>query len=150
MKIHLAYGLLSALTLVGISPQYAVAQDDYSDTRIAIDLTQAEQAHVRSRMLDLLSGVQAMTEAAANDDLDWFREVADQLSTTSHDRATRSMQTHMPDGFRQISRSLNRDLASLSELSDQTPMGVALDQLAMTLSNCTSCHGSYRVTPTED
>jgi hypothetical protein len=81
MKIHLAYGLLSALTLVGISPQYAVAQDDYSDPRIAIDLTQAEQAHVRSRMLDLLSGVQAMTEAAANDDLDWFREVADQLST---------------------------------------------------------------------
>ncbi|MFN3876704.1 MAG: cytochrome c, partial [Flavobacteriales bacterium] len=77
-----------------------------------------------------------------HDDFETIRTVSEELGTRG--RGSSGLLKDAPDGFRQISKAMRSDFASLALAAEPGKTAELEDTFGAILLKCSSCHGSYR------
>lgn len=116
--------------------------------RQALMLDAEEAAHIRLEMRGFLSGVQKIVTGAAHDDMKMVAEAASTLGMAAAHEVPPQLRRKLPLEFRKLGYAthtgfddLARDAASMGDAN------LALRQLGRVMSNCVSCHATYRIEP---
>lgn len=117
-----------------------------SEARTVFAVTNDEQAHIQSQMLEFLVDLQNLNTALAEADRDWIRDIAT-VQATRRDPTGMGQQLRKkaPEGFSQISQSLRRDFTDLGEAAGSEPIEELQQRLSLLMAKCVACHGSYAV-----
>jgi cytochrome c556 len=116
--------------------------------RAPIELSGKEQEHLRFEMRKLLESVQMITEALAEDKMDFVAENAKKYGMGIVDDAAISLAMKTTPEFVALSADMHQKFDDLALYATQggTKTG-ALKQLGAILANCTACHAAYRISP---
>jgi hypothetical protein len=116
--------------------------------RSAIRLDAGEAAHLRLEMRLLLSAVHKIVSGAAHNDMRMVAEAAQSAGMAAAHEVPAGLRQKLPAEFRKLGHlthvgfdDLARDAASLADAN------LALRQLDQIMSNCISCHATFRVEP---
>lgn len=117
-----------------------------SETRTVFVVTNDEQAHIQSQMIEFLVDLQNLNAALAEGDREWVREIATAQATRRDPNGIgQQLRKKAPEGFTQISQSLRRDFSELSEAAGSEPIEELQQRLSLVTAKCVACHGSYMV-----
>lgn len=116
--------------------------------RMAIVLDAEEAAHIRLEMRGFLSGVQKIVTGAAYNDMKMVSEAASALGMAAAHEVPAGLREKLPLEFKKLGSAthmgfddLARDAASMADPQ------LAMQQLSRVMSNCVSCHATYRIEP---
>lgn len=135
---------IMAGVLVCLITSYAGANE--FDTRAAIQLQPAQQAHVLMEMRAMLSGVQGITAALAVDDMSAVASQARALGMSMKKQPEKTLHEALPPEFVVLGQSVHRNFDAIAD-DAQTfkDSRRTLRQLSETLGRCQGCHESYRI-----
>jgi hypothetical protein len=136
--------VICILLLLGVFATAAGAGD--SDTRTVVKLTPPQRAMVLTEMRQFLAGLQQITAALAQDDMERVAGVAHSLGSPMTHHMPADLKQALPEEFRKLGFSVHADFDQIAldaaELGDS---GHTLSQLGETLSKCNACHDAYRI-----
>lgn len=114
--------------------------------RTAIVLNEEEAAHIRLEMRSFLSGVQKIVTGAGYNDMKMVVEAASALGMAAAHEIPPQLREKLPLEFKKLGNAthvgfddLARDAASMADPQ------LAMQQLSRVMSNCVSCHATYRI-----
>lgn len=117
-----------------------------SETRIVFAVTNEEQAHIQSQMLEFLTDLQKLNTALVDSDREWIQEIAAaQATRRDPDGIGQQLRKKAPEGFTQISQSLRSEFSALAEAADSESIEELQQRLSLVTAKCVACHGSYTV-----
>ena len=119
-----------------------------AEMRAPIELSGKEQEHLRFEMRKLLESAQMITEALAENKMDFVAENAKKYGMGMVDDAAISIAMKTTPEFVALSADMHQKFDDLALYATQggTKTG-ALKQLSAILANCTACHAAYRISP---
>jgi hypothetical protein len=124
----------------------ALAVAGESDTRTVVQLSPAHRAMVLTEMRQFLSGLQQISSALSQDDMDTVARVARSLGSPMTQHVPPDLQQALPEGFRKLGFSVHSDFDQIALDAESLGDGKhTLSQLGETLSKCVSCHGTYQI-----
>ncbi|MGD2112557.1 MAG: hypothetical protein PVI50_04160 [Gammaproteobacteria bacterium] len=124
----------------------ALAVGEESDTRTVVQLSPPQRAVVLSEMRHFLSGLQQISAALAQDDMDTVASVARSLGSPMTQHVPPDLKQALPEGFRKMGFSVHNDFDRIALDAESLGDGKhTLSQLGETLSKCVSCHGAYQI-----
>jgi hypothetical protein len=124
----------------------ALAVGEESDTRTVVQLSPPQRAVVLSEMRQFLSGLQQISAALAQDDMDTVASVARSLGSPMTQHVPPDLKQALPEGFRKMGFSVHNDFDRIALDAESLGDGKhTLSQLGETLSKCVSCHGAYQI-----
>jgi cytochrome c556 len=116
------------------------------DTRQAIPVSAEEAMHIRLEMRAFLSGAQKIVTAAAADDLPTVARAARELGVAAAHEVPAGLRAKLPQTFRQLGHATHEGFDDLARDADSLgDANHALRQLGAVMSNCVSCHASFRL-----
>lgn len=113
-----------------------------ADSRIAVELSAADRQHIRQQMIGYLEGMYLLSDAIRYGEFETIKTVSADLGTP--DPVSSEILKDAPDGFRQISKAMRSDFASLGLAAEPDKAAELEDTFGSILLKCSSCHGSYR------
>lgn len=121
------------------------------DGREAVTLLPAERDMILDEMRRFLSGVQAMTDAAARQDMQAFAGAARGMGRAMVHEVPPDLRARLPAGFRQLGASVHQDFDRIADdAAIHRDVSVGLSQMAATLNKCVACHAVYRLDAAPD
>lgn len=118
----------------------------YADGRTSVLLLPDERNRVLGEMRVLLETVQAVTEAAAENDLEAAAKAASAVGMAAAQGESPALIGKLPLEFKTLGFATHKafdDLADTARSTDD-PM-VVVAEMADVMNNCTACHASYRL-----
>lgn len=116
--------------------------------RSLLRLDAEEAAHLRLEMRLFLSSVHKIVSGVAHNDMRMVAEAAQSAGMAAAHEVPAGLRQKLPAEFRKLGHlthvgfdDLARDAASMADAN------LALRQLDQIMSNCISCHATYRVEP---
>lgn len=116
--------------------------------RSPLRLNAEEAAHLRLEMRLFLSAVHKIVSGAAHNDMRMVAEAAHSAGMAAADEVPAGLRQKLPAEFRKLGHlthvgfdDLARDAASMADAN------LALRQLDQIMSNCISCHATFRIEP---
>ena len=116
------------------------------DTRTVIQLSPQHRSLVLTEMRQFLAGLQQLSEALSQDDMDEVARVARTLGSPMTHDVPPDLKQALPEGFRKLGFSVHKDFDQVA--LDAESLGDSqhtLSQLGATLSKCVSCHSTYQI-----
>jgi hypothetical protein len=127
----------------------AVAEE--SDTRTVVQLSPAHRAAVLTEMRQFLSGLQQISAALSQDDMETVASVARSLGSPMTQHVPPDLKQELPEGFRKLGFAVHSDFDNIALDAEALGDGQhTLSQLGATLSKCVSCHGTYQIQQQEN
>lgn len=124
----------------------ALAVAEESDTRTVVQLSPAHRAVVLNEMRQFLSGLQQISAALSEDDMETVASVARSLGSPMTQHVPPDLKQALPEGFRKLGFSVHSDFDRIALDAESLGDGKhTLSQLGETLSKCVSCHGAYQI-----
>ena len=116
------------------------------DTRTVIQLSPPHRLLVLTEMRQFLAGLQQLSVALSQDDMDAVARVARTLGSPMTHDVPPDLKQALPEGFRKLGFSVHKDFDQIA--LDAESLGDSqhtLSQLGATLSKCVSCHSTYQI-----
>ena len=116
------------------------------DTRTVIQLSPQHRSLVLTEMRQFLAGLQQLSEALSQDDMETVARVARALGSPMTHDVPPDLKQALPEGFRKLGFSVHKDFDQIA--LDAGSLGDSqhtLSQLSATLSKCVSCHSTYQI-----
>lgn len=152
MKAGCAIGWgLSAVLAVGLGAMSYVFLvrghvEPHADGRTVVLLLPDERNRVLGEMRGLLEAVQAITAAAARDDMAMVATAASGVGMAAAQAESPAMIAKLPLDFKLLGMGTHKAFDDLAELAATTTDGRVISrQLGEVMLNCTSCHAGYRL-----
>ncbi len=115
------------------------------DGRIAILLNTTERTHVMGEMRGLLEAVETITYAISQNDMASVSDMARTVGMGATGSEPVTLLAKLPLEFKSLGMATHQAFDDLAVEAEVMGDGiVVLEQLSAILSNCTSCHSSYR------
>lgn len=141
-------GVLLSLTLTG-----AMAADPHHlhaagavDGRAVLELTPAERAMILDEMRQFLDGVQKMTGALGQQDMQATADAARNMGQKMVHELPPALRAKLPVEFRQLGFAVHRDFDQIAlDAESLKDVSYSLNQLSGTLQQCVSCHSAYQI-----
>ena len=117
-----------------------------SDGRIAIQMPAAERDLVLNEMRGFLQAVQMILSAADREEMELLAGSARQAGMAAGDGMPGSLVGRLPMGFKKLGFDTHQRFDQLALDAEQLgdPQH-SLQQLAELMTNCVSCHATYRI-----
>ena len=139
LVVVLAYSALPAL---------AENQTLSLDKREVLVLTPIQREHVLGEMRALLSGVQDILGALAEDDMDAVAASARPLGRSMASKAEDHLSAVLPKRYTQLGMDVHYDFDSIARLAESGADGkVVLSELSRSMKKCQACHAHYQIYP---
>ncbi len=149
---NVKHGLIAVMTLALSTIHYTVLAENETmpvtkvDERIALSLDEPARLLVLDRMRTFLVGLQDITDALTDQDMEQIAKVAESLGKkmTVNDHKVR-LKDQLPEIFRKHGGSLHKNFdlmahqARTDGATEQT-----LKQLSAVFAECIACHAAYR------
>lgn len=139
---------LSALPALAAEAVHQHQQAKPLEQRKPIVLNAEEAAHIRLEMRTFLSGVQKIVTGAAHNDMKMVAEAAESVGMAAVHEVPPGLRAKLPLEFKKLGHAthtgfddLARDAASMADPN------LALKQLGQVMTNCVSCHATFRIEP---
>ena len=116
------------------------------DTRTVIQLSPQHRSLVLTEMRQFLSGLQQLSDALSQDDMEAVAKVAQALGSPMTHDVPPDLKQALPEGFRKLGFAVHQDFDQIA--LDASSLGDSqhtLSQLGATLSRCVSCHSTYQI-----
>ena len=116
------------------------------DTRTVIQLSPPHRLLVLTEMRQFLAGLQQLSVALSQDDMEAAARVARTLGSPMTHDVPPDLKQALPEGFRKLGFSVHKDFDQIA--LDAESLGDSqhtLSQLGATLSKCVSCHSTYQI-----
>ena len=118
------------------------------DKREVLVLTPMQREHVLDEMRALLSGVQNILGALAEDDMKAVSDIARPLGRNMAGKAEDHLKGVLPKHFMQLGMDVHHDFDSIAELAESGADGKAvLSELSRSMKKCQACHAHYQIYP---
>ncbi len=138
--------LLAATPFVTFAAELDHEHSKPIERRKPILLKAEEAAHIRLEMRTFLSGVQKIVTGAAHNDMRMVAEAAQSVGMAAAHEVPAGLREKLPLEFKKLGHAthtgfddLARDAASMADPN------LALKQLSQLMSNCISCHATFRI-----
>lgn len=129
----------------------ALALAGEGDTRTVVQLSPAHRAVVLTEMRQFLSGLQQISSALSQDDMETVASVARSLGSSMTRHVPPDLKQALPEGFRKLGFSVHSDFDQIAlDAESLEDSQHTLSQLGETLSKCVSCHGVYQIQQQEN
>ncbi|OGA22195.1 MAG: hypothetical protein A3I01_11865 [Betaproteobacteria bacterium RIFCSPLOWO2_02_FULL_65_24] len=148
-KFHIALVVIAAivLTIAAMAYKFIVVGSTAqgNDGRTVVLLTPEERTFVLKEMRGFLAGVQKLSAALANDDLQQAANVARNMGSEAGAGEPAALMGKLPLEFKMLGLSLHADFDRLAREADAkaAPKDL-LRQLGGTLQKCVACHDRYQ------
>ena len=136
--------------IVTFSPLQALAENKASaiDKREVLVLTPMQREHVLGEMLALLSGVQKILGALAEDDMNAVADIARPLGRSMAGKAEDHLKGVLPEHFMQLGMAAHEDFDTIAALAESGADSKAvLGALSRSMNKCQACHANYQIYP---
>lgn len=120
------------------------------DGRIGVSMTETERAFVLDEMRDFLAGVQGITQASLDGDMEKVAKIAKPLGMSVASHAPRGLVGKLPLEFKKLGFGIHDDLDQLAR--DSIDLGDpqhTMSQLATAMNKCVACHATYQIVVTK-
>lgn len=118
------------------------------DKREVLVLTPMQREHVLAEMCALLSGVQNILGALAEDDIKAVADIARPLGRSMAGKAEDHLKGVLPKHFMQLGMDVHHDFDSIAALAESGADGKAiLSELSRSMKKCQACHAHYQIYP---
>jgi|TARA_R110002111_G_scaffold124028_4_gene187960 hypothetical protein len=118
------------------------------DKREVLVLTPIQRNHVLGEMQALLSGVQHILGALAEDDMEAVAASARPLGRSMASKAEDHLSAVLPRRFLQLGMDVHYDFDNLARLAESGADGKAvLGELSRLMRKCQACHAHYQIYP---
>lgn len=136
-----------ALTLT-TQPVLAENTDTTADKREVLVLTPMQRKHVLLEMRALLTGIQDILGALAEDDMRAVAGIARPLGRAMAGKAEDHLKGVLPQHFMQLGMAVHQDFDSIATLAESGADSKAvLSELNRSMNKCQACHGHYQLYP---
>lgn len=116
------------------------------DKREVLVLTPMQREHVLSEMRALLSGVQNILGALAENDMKAVADIARPLGRSMAGKAEDHLKGVLPKHFMQLGMDVHHDFDSIAALAVSGADGKAvLRELSRSMKKCQACHANYQI-----
>ena len=116
------------------------------DTRTVIQLSPQHRSLVLTEMRQFLAGLQQLSEALSQDDMETAARVAHALGSPMTHDVPPDLKQALPEGFRKLGFSVHKDFDQIAlDAESLADSKHTLSQLGVTLSKCVSCHNTYQI-----
>lgn len=137
---------------LGIVLKFVVLGDtiEIEDSRITINMTASERAFVLDEMRTFLVGVQGITQASLEGDMEKVVAIAKPLGTAVAAHAPKGLMGKLPIKFKKLGFGIHTDFDQLAlDAHDLADSKHTLTQLATAMNKCVACHAAYQIRVTE-
>jgi hypothetical protein len=118
------------------------------DKREVLVLTPMQREHVLSEMRALLSGVQNVLGALAEDDMKAVANIARPLGRSMAGKAEDHLKGVLPQHFMQLGMAVHEDFDRIAALAESGAGSKAvLSELSRSMNKCQACHANYQIYP---
>lgn len=118
------------------------------DKREVLVLSPMQREHVLGEMRALLSGVQNILGALAEDDMKAVAGIARPLGRSMAGKAEDHLKGVLPQHFMQLGMAAHDDFDSIATLAESGADSKAvLSELSRSMNKCQACHSSYQIYP---
>jgi len=116
------------------------------DKREVLVLTPMQREHVLGEMRALLSGVQNVIGALAEDDMKAVAETARPLGRSMAGKAEDHLKGVLPKHFMQLGMDVHHDFDRIATLAESGADSKAvLSELSRSMKKCQACHAHYQI-----
>ena len=152
MSNRMKHACLISFALLAVLPGFAQAQDTSSealaytdvDTRRSIMTRPNERAHILMNMRKYLTGLQAVTEALARDDMPAATEAARSMGTINLYEVRLMFPNAAAIEFRQLGGEVHRDFDNIAkDAQEKKNAKTMLAQIGAVMKKCVHCHETY-------
>lgn len=118
------------------------------DKREMLVLTPMQREHVLGEMRALLSGVQNILGALAEDDMKAVADIARPLGRSMAGKAEDHLKGVLPEHFMQLGMAAHDDFDTIAALAESGADSKAvLGALSRSMNKCQACHANYQIYP---
>ena len=118
------------------------------DKREVLVLTPMQRGHVHAEMRALLTGVQNILGALAEDDMKAVADIARPLGRSMAGKAEDHLKGVLPKHFMQLGMDVHHDFDSIAALAASGADSKAvLSELSRSMKKCQACHVHYQIYP---
>ena len=118
------------------------------DKREVLVLTPMQREHVLAEMRALLTGVQNVLGALAEDDMKAVADIARPLGSSMAGKAEDHLKGVLPKHFMQLGMDVHHDFDSIAALAESGAGSKAvLSELSRSMKKCQACHAHYQIYP---
>ncbi len=116
------------------------------DKREVLVLTPMQREHVLGEMRALLSGVQNVIGALAEDDMKAVADIARPLGRSMAGKAEDHLKGVLPKHFMQLGMDVHHDFDRIATLAETGADSKAvLSELSRSMKKCQACHAHYQI-----
>lgn len=114
--------------------------------RQGLALDAEEAAHIRLEMRGFLSSVQKIVTGAAHNDMKMVAEAATASGMAAAHEVPPALRAKLPLEFKRLGQATHVGFDDLArDASSMADPSLALQQLSRVMSNCVSCHATFRI-----
>jgi len=118
------------------------------DKREVLVLSPMQREHVLGEMRALLTGVQNILGALAEDDMKAVADIARPLGSNMAGKVEDHLKGVLPKHFMQLGMAAHRDFDSIATLAESGADSKAvLSELNRSMNKCQACHAHYQIYP---
>ena len=129
-------------------PALAESKESLIDKREVLVLTPMQREHVLGEMRALLTGIQNILGALAEDDMKAVADIARPLGSSMAGKAEDHLKGVLPKHFMQLGMAAHQDFDSIATLAESGADSKAvLSELNRSMNKCQACHGRYQIYP---
>jgi hypothetical protein len=139
MRVKLVIGLM-LVSVVAFANNTKITSND---VRTPINLTAQEKEFVLERMRRMLETLTGIQQSIVNKSPEEVDELVSLLFEYTRENHPDRLHEKMPDGFKQMSRQVNRHFKTLSKETKDS--GFIQKEVVTIMSTCNACHRSYKI-----
>lgn len=149
-RVYLVIITLLVLVIAAMAYKFIVAGSVHAgeDGRSVIELAPNERALMLKEMRAFVAGVQQISQALADEDMNAVAEVARGMGMTKAHDVPPAMLGKLPLAFKQQAFGVHGSFDAIAQSAENggTPKQT-LTQLAGVLQSCVACHAQYQLSP---
>ena len=124
----------------------AHASEENTDKRVAVYLDQDERHIVLAEMRTFLSTLQKITQGVAANDMQSVETAAKTMGQDASDGVSFSLIFKLPLSFKLLAADTHQKFDQIAlDASSLADRDHTLEQVAVLMQNCVSCHTTYRI-----
>jgi len=129
-------------------PALAESKEPVIDKREVLVLMPMQREHVLGEMRALLTGIQDILGALAEDDMKAVADIARPLGSNMAGKAEDHLKGVLPKHFMQLGMAAHQDFDSIATLAESGADSKAvLSELSRSMNKCQACHAHYQIYP---
>lgn len=143
MKTLMNSGCIAAAVLASFP---AVAAEEPLDIRTELALTPEARNVVLTEMRGFVAGLQRITAALSEEDMQAVAEVARSLGTAAARETPPEVMKQLPAGFRELGFQVHSDFDRIAaDAEAMEDPGHTLRQVSEAMNGCVACHAAYQI-----